>query len=252
MITLLEAINGPLCEYLSGNVNLPQNVKDYIYTKLGTKRYKLVDLGDNVKWRTVKMGDALILVEGERYLLAARNSVERFFGFRAGIGPSAKLMEFIKTLPNDGGHLTNFRGTGQKILKVYAVIGDEALPVTSKKSTDFNHLLQKLSKSKMSWGINSLRKVGIEVGAGSPIDIDTNLVKFIAWNGDYPLTAPHLNMAASRLITEAKQVYGKFLRLIDDIYRVESKVSKHGLLFYQYLLALKEITHERVQKSHYL
>lgn len=230
-----------LCEYLSGNVNLPQNVKDYIYTKLGTKRYKLVDLGDNVKWRTVKMGDALILVEGEV-----------FFGFRAGIGPSAKLMEFIKTLPNDGGHLTNFRGTGQKILKVYAVIGDEALPVTSKKSTDFNHLLQKLSKSKMSWGINSLKNAGITVGAGSPIDTDSNLVKFIAWNGDYPLTAPHLNMAASRLITEAKQVYGKFLRLIDDIYRVESKVSKHGLLFYQYLLALKEITHERVQKSHYL
>lgn len=224
MITLLEAINGPLCEYLSGNVNLPQNVKDYIYTKLGTKRYKLVDLGDNVKWRTVKMEDALILVEGEV-----------FFGFRAGIGPSAKLVEFIKTLP-----------------KVYAVIGDEALPVTSKKSTDFNHLLQKLSKSKMSWGINSLKNAGITVGAGSPIDTDTNLVKFIAWNGDYPLTAPHLNMAASRLITEAKQVYGKFLRLIDDIYRVESKVSKHGLLFYQYLLALKEITHERVQKSHYL
>lgn len=230
-----------LCEYLSGNVNLPQNVKDYIYTKLGTKRYKLVDLGDNVKWRTVKMEDALILVEGEV-----------FFGFRAGIGPSAKLMEFIKTLPNDGGHLTNFRGTGQKILKVYAVIGDEALPVTSKKSTDFNHLLQKLSKSKMSWGVNSLKNAGITVGAGSPIDTDTNLVKFIAWNGDYPLTAPHLNMAASRLITEAKQVYGKFLRLIDDIYRVESKVGKHGLLFYQYLLALKEITHERVQKSHYL
>ena len=51
-------------------------------------------------------------------------------------------------------------------------------------------------------------------------------------------------MAASRLITEAKQVYGKFLRLMDDIHRVESKVSKHGLLFYQYLLALKEITHE--------
>ena len=34
--------------------------------------------------------------------------------------------------------------------------------------------------------------------------------------------------------------------------QVESKVSKHGLLFYQYLLALKEITHERVQKSYYL
>lgn len=235
MITLLEAINGPLCEYLSGNVNLPQNVKDYIYTKLGTKRYKLVDLGDNVKWRTVKMEDALILVEGEV-----------FFGFRAGIGPSAKLMEFIKTLPNDGGHLTNFRGTGQKILKVYAVIGDEALPVTSKKSTDFNHLLQRLSWSKMSWGVNSLRKVGIEV--------DSNLISYITYGGSngYPDTSTRLNMAASRLITEAKQVYGKFLRLIDDIYRVESKVSKHGLLFYQYLLALKEITHERVQKSHYL
>lgn len=222
-----------LFEHLSGNIQLPQNVKDCIYTKLGTKRYQLIDLGDNVKWRTVKMGDALILVEGEV-----------FFGFRAGIGPSAKLMQFIKTRPNEGGHLTNFRGTGQKILKVYAVIGDEALPVTSKKSADFNHLLQKLSKSKMSWGVNSLKNAGIEA--------DTNLVKFIAWNGDYPLTAPHLNMAACRLITEAKQVYGKFLRVMDDIHRVESKVSKHGLLFYQYLLALKEITHERVQKSYYL
>lgn len=233
MQTLFEHINGPLCEHLSGNIQLPQNVKDYIYTKLGTKRYQLIDLGDNVKWRTVKMGDALILVEGEV-----------FFGFRAGIGPAAKLMEFIKTRPNEGGYLTNFRGTGQKILKVYAVIGDEALPVTSKKSTDFNHLLQKLSKSKMSWGVNSLKNVGIEA--------DINLVKFIAWNGDYPLTSSHLNMAASRLITEAKQVYGKFLRLMDDIHQVESKVSKHGLLFYQYLLALKEITHERVQKSYYL
>lgn len=222
-----------LCEYLSGNIQLPQNVKDYIYTKLGTKRYQLVDLGDNVKWRTIKMENALILVEGEV-----------FYGFRVGIGPSAKLMEFIKTRPNEGGYLTNFRGTGQKILKVYAVIGDEALPVTSKKSTDFNHLLQKLSKSKMSWGVNSLKKAGIEA--------DINLVKFITWNGDYPLTAPHLNMAASRLITEAKQVYGKFLRLMDDIHRVESKVSKHGLLLYQYLLALKEITHERVQKANYL
>lgn len=230
-----------LYEYLSGNIQLPQNVKDYIYTKLGTKRYQLIDLGDNVKWRTVKMGDALILVEGEV-----------FFGFRAGIGSSAKLMEFIKTRPNEGGYLTNFRGTGQKILKVYAVIGDEALPITSKKSTDFNQLLQKLGKSKMSWGVNSLKNAGITVGAGSPIDIDTNLVKLIAWNGDYPLTSSHLNMAASRLITEAKQVYGKFLRLMDDIHRVESKVSKHGLLFYQYLLALKEITHERVQKSYYL
>ena len=104
----------------------------------------------------------------------------------------------------------------------------------------------------MSWGVNSLKNAGITVGAGSPIDTDTNLVKFIAWNGDYPLTSSHLNMAASRLITEAKQVYGKFLRLMDDIHRVESKVSKHGLLFYQYLLALKEITHERVQKSYYL
>ena len=104
----------------------------------------------------------------------------------------------------------------------------------------------------MSWGVNSLKNAGITVGAGSPIDIDTNLVKLIAWNGDYPLTSSHLNMAASRLITEAKQVYGKFLRLMDDIHRVESKVSKHGLLFYQYLLALKEITHERVQKSYYL
>ena len=233
MQTLFEHINGPLCEHLSGNIQLPQNVKDYIYTKLGTKRYQLIDLGDNVKWRTVKMGDALILVEGEV-----------FFGFRAEIGPAAKLMEFIKTRPNEGGYLTNFRGTGQKILKVYAVIGDEALPVTSKKSTDFNHLLQKLSKSKMSWGVNSLKNVGIEA--------DINLVKFIAWNGDYPLTSSHLNMAASRLITEAKQVYGKFLRLMDDIHQVESKVSKHGLLFYQYLLALKEITHERVQKSYYL
>lgn len=233
MTTLLEHINGPLCEYLSGNIQLPQNVKDYIYTKLGTKRYQLIDLGDNVKWRTVKMENALILVEGEV-----------FFGFRAGIGPSAKLMEFIKTRPNEGGYLTNFRGTGQKILKVYAVIGDEALPITSKKSTDFNHLLQKLSKSKMSWGVNSLKNAGIEA--------DINLVKFIAWNGDYPLTSSHLNMTASRLITEAKQVYGKFLRLMDDIHRVESKVSKHGLLFYQYLLALKEITHERVQKSYYL
>lgn len=222
-----------LYEYLSGNIQLPQNVKDYIYTKLGTKRYQLIDLGDNVKWRTVKMENALILVEGEV-----------FFGFRAGIGPAAKLMEFIKTRPNEGGYLTNFRGTGQEILKVYAVIGDEALPITSKKSTDFNHLLQKLSKSKMSWGINSLKNVGIEA--------DINLVKFITWNGDYPLTSSHLNMAASRLITEAKQVYGKFLRLMDDIHRVESKVSKHGLLFYQYLLALKEITHERVQKSYYL
>ena len=233
MQTLFEHINGPLCEHLSGNIQLPQNVKDYIYTKLGTKRYQLIDLGDNVKWRTVKMGDALILVEGEV-----------FFGFRAGIGPAAKLMEFIKTRPNEGGYLTNFRGTGQKILKVYAVIGDEALPVTSKKSTDFNHLLQKLSKSKMSWGVNSLKNAGIEA--------DINLVKFIAWNGDYPLTSSHLNMTASRLITEAKQVYGKFLRLMDDIHRVESKVSKHGLLFYQYLIALKEITHERVQKSYYL
>lgn len=230
-----------LYEYLSGNIQLPQNVKDYIYTKLGTKRYQLIDLGDNVKWRTVKMENALVLVEGEV-----------FFGFRAGIGSSAKLMEFIKTRPNEGGYLTNFRGTSQKILKVYAVIGDEALPITSKKSTDFNHLLQKLSKSKMSWGVNSLKNAGITVGAGSPIDTDTNLVKFIAWNGDYPLTSSHLNMAASRLITEAKQVYGKFLRLMDDIHRVESKVSKHGLLFYQYLLALKEITHERVQKSYYL
>jgi hypothetical protein len=113
-----------LYEYLSGNIQLPQNVKDYIYTKLGTKRYQLIDLGDNVKWRTVKMENAL--------------------------------------------------------------------------------------------------------------------------------TSSHLNMAASRLITEAKQVYGKFLHLMDDIHRVESKVSKHGLLFYQYLLALKEITHERVQKSYYL
>lgn len=233
MTTLLEHINGPLCEYLSGNIQLPQNVKDYIYTKLGTKRYQLIDLGDNVKWRTVKMENALILVEGEV-----------FFGFRAGIGPAAKLMEFIKTRPNEGGYLTNFRGTGQKILKVYAVIGDEALPVTSKKSTDFNQLLQKLGKSKMSWGVNSLKNAGIEA--------DINLVKFIAWNGDYPLTSSHLNMAASGLITEAKQVYGKFLRLMDDIHRVESKVSKHGLLFYQYLLALKEITHERVQKSYYL
>lgn len=233
MQTLFEHINGPLCEHLSGNIQLPQNVKDYIYTKLGTKRYQLIDLGDNVKWRTVKMGDALILVEGEV-----------FFGFRAGIGPAAKLMEFIKTRPNEGGYLTNFRGTGQKILKVYAVIGDEALPVTSKKSTDFNHLLVRLSKSKMSWGVNSLKNAGIEA--------DINLVKFIAWNGDYPLTSSHLNMAASRLITEAKQAYGKFLRLMDDIHRVESKVSKHGLLFYQYLLALKEITHERVQKSYYL
>ena len=231
MITLYERINGPLCEHISSNIQLPQNVKDYIYTKLGTKRYQLIDLGDNVKWRTVKMGDALILVEGEV-----------FFGFRAGIGPSAKLMEFIKTRPNEGGYLTNFRGTGQKILKVYAVIGDGALPITSKKSTDFNHLLARLSKSKMSWGINSLKNAGIEA--------DINLVKFIAWNGDYPLTSSHLNMAASRLITEAKQVYGKFLRLMDDIHRVESKVSKHGLLFYQYLLALKEITHERVQKSY--
>ena len=75
-----------------------------------------------------------------------------------------------------GGYLTNFRGTGQKILKVYAVIGDEALPITSKKSTDFNQLLQKLGKSKMSWGVNSLKNAGITVGAGSPIDIDTNLV----------------------------------------------------------------------------
>lgn len=244
MRTLLEHINGPLCEYLGNNIQLPQNVKDYIYTKLGTKRYQLIDLGDNVKWRTVKMENALILVEGEV-----------FFGFRAGIGPAAKLMEFIKTRPNEGGYLThelapdrgyltNFRGTGQKILKVYAVIGDEALPITSKKSTDFNHLLRKLSKSKMSWGVNSLKNVGIEA--------DINLVKFITWNGDYPLTSSHLNMAASRLITEAKQVYGKFLRLMDDIHRVESKVSKHGLLFYQYLLALKEITHERVQKSYYL
>lgn len=232
MTTLLEHINGPLCEYLSGNIQLPQNVKDYIYTKLGTKRYQLIDLGDNVKWRTVEV-KGLVLVEGEV-----------FFGFRAGIGPSAKLMEFIKTRPQEGGYLTNFRGTGQEILKVYAVIGDEALPITSKKSTDFNHLLVRLSKSKMSWGVNSLKNAGIEA--------DINLVKFIAWNGDYPLTAPHLNMAASRLITEAKQVYGKFLRLMDDIYRIESKVSKHGLLFYQYLLALKEITHERVQKSYYL
>lgn len=233
-----------LYEYLSGNIQLPQNVKDYIYTKLGTKRYQLIDLGDNVKWRTVKMGDALILVEGERSQSVTRNSVESFFGFRAGIGPSAKLMQFIKTRPNEGGYLTNFRGTGQKILKVYAVIGDEALPITSKKSTDFNHLLQKLSKSKMSWGVNSLKNAGIEA--------DINLVKFITWNGDYPLTSSHLNMTASRLITEAKQVYGKFLRLMDDIHRVESKVSKHGLLFYQYLLTLKEITHERVQKSYYL
>lgn len=230
-----------LYEHISGNIQLPQNVKDYIYTKLGTKRYHLIDLGDNVKWRTVKMENALILVEGEV-----------FFGFRAGIGPAAKLMEFIKTRPNEGGYLTNFRGTGQKILKVYAVIGDEPLPITSKKSTDFNHLLRKLSKSKMSWGVNSLKNAGITVGAGSPIDTDTNLVKFIAWNGDYPLTSSHLNMAASRLITEAKQVYGKFLRLMDDIHRVESKVSKHGLLFYQYLLALKEITHERVQKANYI
>ena len=244
MITLYERINGQLCEHISSNIQLPQNVKDYIYTKLGTKRYQLIDLGDNVKWRTVKMGDALILVEGELSLSVARNSVESFFGFRAGIGPSAKLIQFIKTRPNEGGYLTNFRGTGQKILKVYAVIGDEPLPVTSKKSTDFNHLLVRLSKSKMSWGINSLKNAGIEA--------DINLVKFIAWNGDYPLTAPHLNMVASRLITEAKQVYGKFLRLMDDIHRVESKVSKHGLLFYQYLLALKEITHERVQKSYYL
>lgn len=222
-----------LYEYLSGNIQLPQNVKDYIYTKLGTKRYQLIDLGDNVKWRTVKMENSLILVEGEV-----------FFGFRAGIGPAAKLMKFIKTRPQYGGYLTNLRGTGQKILKVYAVIGDGALPITSKKSTDFNHLLVRLSKSKMSWGVNSLKNVGIEA--------DINLVKFITWNGDYPLTSSHLNMAASRLITEAKQVYGKFLRLMDDIHRVESKVSKHGLLFYQYLLALKEITHERVQKSYYL
>ena len=134
--------------HLSGNIQLPQNVKDYIYTKLGTKRYQLIDLGDNVKWRTVKMENALILVEGEV-----------FFGFRAGIGPAAKLMQFIKTHPNEGGYLTNLRGTGQKILKVYAVIGDEPLPITSKKSTDFNHLLQKLGKSKMSWGVNSLKEI---------------------------------------------------------------------------------------------
>lgn len=159
-----------LLEHINGNIQLPQNVKDYIYTKLGTKRYQLIDLGDNVKWRTVKMENALILVEGEV-----------FFGFRAGIGPAAKLMEFIKTRTNEGGYLTNFRGTGQKILKVYAVIGDEALPITSKKSTDFNHLLQKLGKSKMSWGVNSLKNAGIEA--------DINLVKFIAWNGDYPLTS---------------------------------------------------------------
>lgn len=224
-----------LYEHLSGNIQLPQNVKDYIYTKLGTKRYQLIDLGDNVKWRTVKMGDALILVEGEV-----------FFGFRVGIGPAAKLMEFIKTNPNAGGYLTNFRGTGQKILKVYAVIGDEALPITSKKSTDFNHLLQKLRWSKMSWGVNSLKKAGIEV--------DSNLIGYITYGvGDgYPDTSSRLNIAASRLITEAKSVYGKFLRLMDDIYRVENKVGKHGLLLYQYLLALKEITHERVQKSYYL
>ena len=37
MKTLYEHINGPLCEYLSGNIQLPQHVKDYIYTKLGTK-----------------------------------------------------------------------------------------------------------------------------------------------------------------------------------------------------------------------
>ena len=77
-----------LFEHISGNIQLPQNVKDYIYTKLGMKRYQLIDLGDNVKWRTIKMENALILVEGEV-----------FFGFRSGIGPSAKLMEFIKTRP---------------------------------------------------------------------------------------------------------------------------------------------------------
>lgn len=34
-----------LYEHLGGNIQLPQNVKDYIYTKLGTKRYQLIDLG---------------------------------------------------------------------------------------------------------------------------------------------------------------------------------------------------------------
>lgn len=223
-----------LCEYFSGNIQLPQNVKDYIYTKLGTKKYHLVDLGDNVKWRTIDT-KGLILVEGEV-----------FFGFRVGQGPSAKLMKFIKTRPNEGGNLTNFRGTSLPILKVYAVIGDEVLPITTKTSYDFNHLLGRLSWSKISWGVNSLKKVGIEV--------DSNLISYITYGGGngYPDTSARLNMAASRLITEATIVYGKFLRLMDDIHRIESKVSKHGLLLYQYLLALKEITHERVQKANYL
>ena len=34
-----------LYEHLGGNIQLPQNVKDYIYTKLGTKRYQLITDG---------------------------------------------------------------------------------------------------------------------------------------------------------------------------------------------------------------
>ena len=64
-----------LYEYLSGNIQLPQNVKDYIYTKLGTKRYQLIDLGDNVKWRTVKMGDASSSSKGKSSSASGRDRV---------------------------------------------------------------------------------------------------------------------------------------------------------------------------------
>lgn len=221
-MTLLEYINGPLCEYINRSPVLPRNLKDYLYLKFGTRKYQLIDLGDKSKWNSVEVPNGVVLVE-----------MENLFGVRIRKGSRTMMIKFSKLKPDAKGFMDDTVGLGKEIQKVYGVITDRIPTQKEKTKENFPTLIKLLRKGNIYDGVKDVERFGIAI----PEDLMPKLI----YGKNYPKDKLELQACANLLVWSTDKVFGVFLRILDQLHKVENKLKAPGILFYRYLTALYEI-----------
>lgn len=216
----------PLLEYINRSPILPQNVKDYLYLKFGTRKYQLIDLGDKSKWNSVEVPGGIILIE-----------TETLFAVRVRKGSHTMVIKFSKLKPDAKGFMDDTVGLGKIIERVYGVIADRIPTGEEKTMDDFPTLIKLLRKGNPNEGIKDVERFGIA--------IDEELMPKLIYRNNYPKDKLELRGRANLLVLSSDKVYGKFLRILNQLHKVENRLKAPGIIFYRYLTALWQMTRER-------